>query len=268
MSAYYPLPTMVDALGVYLNEINQAQDAPDEFPKELRVYLLNQAQNKVVHLIEHGLLTGLQITTSALSLTAPGKYDLTELSPVILGRTKGIFGVTHKDGKYCRLVSFDEFMQYTNADFTFLTSDPIMYFLGDEIQIRPFAASDTCVINYIQEPFKMYWNVASGSIVADVEYYNNGYTKVTYDEVEYTNGQTFTGVTGETTYTATGTGFVAANCMFGLTIQEIILDMAASIGFKIGGRANRSLTAYNDAITGIEALNLTNKESKEEEKRE
>ncbi len=39
-------------------------------------------------------------------------------------------------------------------------------------------------------------------------YTNDGYTKVTYNGVDYTDGQTFVGVAGIWTYTTDGTGKV------------------------------------------------------------
>ena len=50
--------------------------------------------------------------------------------------------------------------------------------------------------------------IDSGDIQPSTVYYNNGYTKVTYNGTDYATTTTFTGVAGKNTYTTTGTGTV------------------------------------------------------------
>ena len=50
--------------------------------------------------------------------------------------------------------------------------------------------------------------ITSGDIQPGVLYYNNGYTAVTYNGVEYATTVNFTGVAGKSTYTKTGSGTV------------------------------------------------------------
>lgn len=64
--------------------------------------------------------------------------------------------------------------------------------------------TDTLTLTLISED-----NVPSGSIQAGVTYTNDGYTKVTYNGTDYTDGQTFVCVAGRWTYTTEGTGKVA-----------------------------------------------------------
>lgn len=57
--------------------------------------------------------------------------------------------------------------------------------------------------------YKVYGpDIASGSISVNEEYIVTGYTSVTYNSVTYNDGDIFTGVTGVTTYSTSGTGTV------------------------------------------------------------
>ena len=80
MAAYYTLVNMVNKLGMRFNEINQSPDSPFNFTVSYRTELLNEAQNKIIGLLERGLVAQLDSVALAKALTTGGRLDLTTVA--------------------------------------------------------------------------------------------------------------------------------------------------------------------------------------------
>lgn len=201
------LDDMISLLGLYLNEINQASDAPEEFNQKTRLKLLNIAQDKVCTLIHSDYLVGLHMVDEEKSLTS-GAYALSGLTYDIFHKNLGVMGVKIFEGAFAEQINFQKYRQLTVDGRSYAATSPLFYFRGGSIYLLPTTTAKIDVY-YMRKPYEMFFDVATGSIKVDAQYYVEDYTIVTYNSTVYNDGDTFTGVTGQTTYT-TNTGSITA----------------------------------------------------------
>jgi len=245
---------MDDLLAISLNKINQAGESPDEYTPTMRQTLLNMGQNEAVRLLKKHYLNILDVEVTSQALVSGSYFDLSGLTLKPKNWDKGLKTVKITGGYYCGKISDDEMKLVANNQLTFYTDNPRYRVSGTKIYIHPTqGTTDTIDLSYRREPNKMYVSVASGSIVAGMTYYVTG--TVTYNSVSKTDGSTFIGVSGVTTFT--GTGYVSACCEFDEDIQMAILEFAKYYGFRTGEDRNRAKDAYDDGLSIISDINMS-----------
>ncbi|GAG32947.1 unnamed protein product, partial [marine sediment metagenome] len=211
-----------------------------DFKAPIIVQMLNWAQENVVSILPPHILSDLDMILESQVLDVNGEFDVLELTDEIFHGVNGISKVRIHDGNFCRKMSDDEYAKATNLSMTFTASDynppPPFVIRGTKIRVLPYESNA---------------EVESGDIAEDVDYYVSEYTTVTYNSVDYADGDVFTGVSGATTYSTTGTGTVIlaqyidlhyrrkpttmilysnpalnVNCEFAEEIQQIIIGKA------------------------------------------
>jgi len=312
------LDGMMELLSFYLGDTKDRKHPPD-----LLLIWMNIGQDKAVTLLNRCQISEADIYVSDPVLYGDGSFDLSSLSTPTANLANSLERVRIKDGKFFDKISLQEWAKMKNDSKVFSTLEPKFYARGTKIMCEPFSADDVATgsivegtvyvnygyttVNYDGNPYTdgqsftgvsgvttytvagtgvvfatqelEIWytrratqmasesgDVASGMIAEGTVYVNSGYTKVTYNGSDYTDGQPFLGVNGVTTYTTTGSGsvFVAnqdyanVDCEFqSVAVREVIVQLAASVGWKtIKGGMSRSEGFYQSAVIEIERLNL------------
>jgi len=165
--------------------------------------MLNTAQDALIKKFypREQLLRELDVEVTDLVLDENGAFDLSSLdNPIYMG-ANGLRAVKFQDAiKNCSYISDEEYKIYQNRSHVYATDDPVYRVFGNKIYLLPF---------YDDE-------IESGDIEEDADYYVGGYTTLVYNSVTYTDGDTFTGVSGATDYTTTGSGTVVKAQYFDL----------------------------------------------------
>lgn len=243
---------MDDLLALSLNQINQAGEAPFEYTPTMRQTLLNMGQNEAVRLLKSHHLNILDVDVTAQALVSGSYFDLSGLTLKPKNWDKGLKLVKITGGYYCGKISDDEMKLVANNQLTFYTDNPRYRVSGTKIYIHPTqGTTDTIDLSYRREPIKMQLSVTT--IAVGQTYEVNG--SITYNSILYTDGQTFVGVTGKTTFT--GTGYVSIGCEFDDDIQMAILEFAKYYGFRTGGDRNRAKDAYEEGASIISDINMS-----------
>ena len=102
----------------------------------LQIILLNRAQDFVVQKLERHLLGILGQCETEKALGASGEFDLTTLDETIFHYRKGLDGVRLTDGKFCNILSFQEYRHYVDIEKSFTADAPICYFRGDNVYVE------------------------------------------------------------------------------------------------------------------------------------
>ena len=312
------LDGMMELLSFYLGDTKEQKHPPD-----LLLVWMNIGQDKAVTLLNRHQISEADIYVSDPVLYGDGSFDLSSLSVATANLANSLDRVRIKDGKFFRKISLQEWAKKKGENHVFTTLEPKFYARGKKIMCEPFSADDVATgsieedvvyvnygyttVTYDGNPYTdgqsftgvsgvttyttagsgvvfatqelEIWytrratqmalesgDVASGMIAEGTVYVNSGYTKVTYNSIEYADGLAFVGVNGVTTYTTTGSGsvFVAnqdyanVDCEFqSVAVREVIVQLAASVGWKtIKGGMSRSYDFYKSAVIEIERLNL------------
>lgn len=230
--------SLVDIIGmmsIYLGDPGRG-----DFKAPIIVQMLNWAQENVVSILPPHILSDLDIILEEQVLDANGEFDVLELTDEIFHGVNGISKVRIHEGNFLRKMSDDEYAMATNLNKVFNASDydppPPFVIRGTKIRVLPYESNA---------------EVESGDISEDVVYYVSEYAIVTYNGTDYADGDVFTGVSGVTTYSTTGTGTVIlaqyidlhyrrkpatmilysnpalnVNCEFAEEIQQIIMGKA------------------------------------------
>lgn len=312
------LDGMKSLLSFYLADVKKRDHPPD-----LLLDWLNIGQDKAVVLLNRCQISEADIYVNDAFLYGDGSFDLSSLATATANFANSLEKVRFKDGKFFRKISLQEWAKLKDASHVFSTLKPKFYARGTKIMCEPFSADDVATgsieedvvyVNYgyttvtydgngytdgqsftgvsgvpayttsgtgkviAAQKLEIWYtrratqmalesgDVASGMIAEGVVYVNHGYTKITYNSIDYADGLAFVGVNGETTYDVTDTGevFVAnqsyanVNCEFqSANVREIIVKLAASVGWgTIKGGMVRSREFYQSAVNDIELLNL------------
>lgn len=147
----YTLVEMINKLGLRLNELNQAGDEPFEFKPYALVTLLNQAQDKVLTKLPLSYFTDFHEPKKGNVLDVNGSFDLTTLTYSIFHKTVGLMGVRLNGDKFCRKVSYSEYLELEQVETKYNKNDPIYYIRGNNIYIEPHTTGDTVDITYMRE---------------------------------------------------------------------------------------------------------------------
>jgi len=312
------LDGMIALLSFYLQDTKKRACPPD-----VLLTWLNIGQDKVIPLLNRCQISEADIYVSDPVLYGDGSFDLSSLTDKTANLAGSLDKVRFKGGKFFDKISLQEWAKLKDASHVFSTLVPKFYARGTKIMCEPFSADDVATgsiaegivyvnygyttvtynsveytdgqsftgvadvpdytttgtgkviaaqeleIWYTRRPVQMTLesgDVASGMIAAGTVYVNHGYTAVTYNGSDYTDGQPFLGVAGVATYTTTGTGsvFVAnqdyanVDCEFqSVAVREIIVKLAASVGWQATeGGVTKSREFYQSAVNDIERLNL------------
>ena len=151
---------MLNRLSVYFGDPKMTKVLPPT-----RVALLNEAQKKVIPMLNrhalHALDTVLTGQTLEAAVITDGDYsfDLSQLvNPVYHGNTciDGIRVDRATDTmEFARLISFDEYRVQKNHGHTFDGCHPVYYQLGTRVFIPSWTATDTIDIYYKRQPVEM-----------------------------------------------------------------------------------------------------------------
>ena len=146
----YTLIELCDRLTPYFND-------PDLriVPPQIRVSLLNEAQRKVIPLINRHQLHILDTIKEGATLDTAGAYDLTALSSLLYHGNTCIDGVKTSNGKYATLKSYSEYRQDKTRGITYTADTPIYRIVGAKLYVEPFTAGDEITIEYKRQPAKM-----------------------------------------------------------------------------------------------------------------
>lgn len=159
------IETMLDLLDLNLNESSVVDGGQMPFPRNLRVNLLNRAQDIVVGRLERHFREPLDQSTEDISLGSNGEYDLTSLTPDPYQTTKGIDGVKHEDGYFCYRITFDEYRQNMNRGYAYESERPVYYIRGTTIYVEPFTSGDEIDVYYFSAPTAMAYDGTPGNSV-------------------------------------------------------------------------------------------------------
>lgn len=151
---------MLNRLSVYFGDPKMTKVLPP-----VRVALLNEAQKKVIPMLNRNALHALDTVLTGQSLEAAvitdGDYsfDLSQLvNPVYHGNTciDGIRIDRATDAMdFARLISFDEYRVKKNSGYNYDSGDPVYYQLGTRVFFPSWTATDTIDIYYKRQPVEM-----------------------------------------------------------------------------------------------------------------
>ena len=238
------VPNMLSMMNIALEDLKKK-----DLPPALLLELLNNGQDRLIAKLNRNIIRTLDTSATSQSLNSTtGAFDLSTLTYEVWRKTQGIDGIKLTDGRTCARITYQEFKMYTK---TVTIYEPIYYIRGTTIYVQPYD-SQTIDIYYRREPATIRQHVASGSIEAGVTYYVHNYTTVTYNEIEYTDGETFVGVSGTTTYTATGTGYVCVNSELEDHLHMMLVGLSLE---KFITRSDLSRIHYESALREIEEMN-------------
>ena len=113
--------------------------------------ILNQSQDRAIHLLSNHLLSELQVVETNKSLTNDG-YDITTLSSTVYGGVAGVQYVKINGGKFCRKVSFREYQDHADSKMTFDTSEPVWYSRGTIVYPIPATSGTTIDFYFMKVP--------------------------------------------------------------------------------------------------------------------
>jgi len=256
------LATMVDLFNIKVGD-----PKANEFNISHKLHYLNQGQNRVIRLLKREMLEDIDASDTSQTLGSSGEYDLSSLTYTVFDNYRAIDAVRLTNGNFCDKVSYREYMSMINKSYTINSSCPIYYRRGNIIYVVPYSGH-TIDVYYMRKPNVMTNSVTSGNIVADTSYYvhqNTGASSftVTYNSTEYTDGDSFTGVSGVTTFATTGSGRVMLGCEFDNDIQETIVLMSAYMALDDTSVDNeyyeklmmRAQSLYAKAMHNIDEMN-------------
>jgi len=149
---------MTDYLGMAVNEVNQALPDPYTFNDNLLAKCLNKGQTKALMRISRSFLIDLDVTVTGKALDGNGAFNLSTLSNPVFQDTLGIDQIQITGGKFCRIMTFDEYRRLCDMDMTPSANDPICYFRGTSVYVSPYSGN-TIDIYYMREPS----TIASGA---------------------------------------------------------------------------------------------------------
>jgi hypothetical protein len=237
----------------------------NRFSPELKVDWLNRAQDHILGMINSQYVVSLHAVDVTEAVTLPGgisptpcTIDFSALTYTVFRKHLGIMGIrnaTGTGGLFLDYLDFNQYRQLISDGHTFATTNPAYMVRGSTIYMYPSTITHVDVY-YMREPVNMVYNVASGNIavgkvytVTEYPYINGSTYAVTYNSVAYYDGQSFTGVTGKTTYTTSGVGTVSIPCELEDDIQDAVVEYAMHFGHELNGadqRADRKVArAYN-----------------------
>jgi len=153
------LDEMSSLLSIYLNDTKEK-----DFPKKVKVLLLNSAQDRVLSLLNRSVVTDLDSSALAQALDSDGKFYLITLDYTLYNGIHGIDGIKLTGGDFSDLITFKEYKWLLDHDRTFQTDDPKHYYRGNYVYVNPHA-DQTIDIYYRKTPTQM----AFGSPNTDCE---------------------------------------------------------------------------------------------------
>jgi len=148
------LDTMIADLEIRLDPRGRAQKDPNAFTPGELLHLLNRAQNHVATEFTMYYVRPLQTIETAKALDANGAFDLSTLTVKILEGERGLLAVKLTGGKYCTFKTDEERRAHEDAVTTFYESEPVHWFVGKKVYVRPFAGK-TIDIEYKKQPVPM-----------------------------------------------------------------------------------------------------------------
>jgi len=224
------LDEMIVLLSICLQDVNNQKFIPD-----ILITWLNIGQDKAVNLLNYHQITEADVDVHDAVLYGDGSFDLSGLAVKTANLDKSVNRARFKDAKFARKISLQEWSKLKNDSYVFQTTDPRYYPRGTKIFFEPFSHDD----------------VATGSIEEGVVYVNYGYTTVTYNSVEYADGESFTGVSGVTSYTTTGTGEVIEAQEIELWYTRKPTQMAFGVGEIESGSIVSGTVYINSGYTTV-----------------
>jgi len=207
----YSLRDMIDELGMMLNELNQAGNEPFEYTPIMGVRLLNRAQNRVMKMLPRTFYTELHLLDEENALDDDGAFDLSTLDDSVFEKTVGLMGIRLNGDKFCRKITFAEYLELEQVDTTYSSDNPMYYIRGTNIHVLPGTSSDTVDLYYMRE---------ADTLALDPN--NNS-----DDDV---------------------------NCELPIEAQDVMLDIAASYGYKIGHDLQRSAESWAAAKAAVREI--------------
>ena len=141
---------LTDMMGLIMKDADHKR-----FPLASKDLMLNMAQNKVVELLEKGLLPELDASDSSKALDASGNYTLSSLTSIVYNTPLGIekVKISGATGKYCELITHDEYVDLVNINHTFSANAPYAYIRGGTIHVEPNSGISTSIdVYYRKEP--------------------------------------------------------------------------------------------------------------------
>lgn len=151
----FTLQEMLDELGIYLSDLNQAEDEPFEFSEVQKVVALNRAQDKVLQKVKNDYPVELHLLIENNALGTSGEFNLSTLTSPVFHKTKGLMGIKLHDGKFCNVISFPEWRVLSDRGVEATSNDPISYLRGTYVYVEGYGAGDTIDIFYMREAVKM-----------------------------------------------------------------------------------------------------------------
>jgi hypothetical protein len=151
----FTLKEMLDELGIYLSDLNQAESAPDEFTETQKLVALNRAQDEVLKLVKNEYTTELHTVIESRVLDSDLKFDISTLVQPIFHKGKGLLGVRIHGYRFCYKMNFGEYRAAKNSEREFQRTESVCYQRGTYIHVEGVDSSDTIDLHYMREPVKM-----------------------------------------------------------------------------------------------------------------
>lgn len=145
------LRQMIDMAELYLYEVGPK--GREAIPAPM-VLLLNQSQDRLISMLKHGVITDLDESDTSQSLGSDGEYALSSLSETVWQGMRGIDGIMHTDGNFCRRISFNEFVVQNDLGRSWTGDHPAYYVRGGTVYILPYSGY-TIDVYYRKEPVQM-----------------------------------------------------------------------------------------------------------------
>lgn len=134
------LQQMLDMMEVYHYEIGEGgrEVRPAKY-----LPMLNQAQMRLLDMLNFGVLTDLDATQTGISLNSTtGAFALTDLDNTPHRGHNGIkyLKLTGSDYKFCRRITFDQYVDFVDRDDLdeFPEREPVYYVWGSNIYVNPY----------------------------------------------------------------------------------------------------------------------------------
>ncbi len=159
----YTLQRMADKLWSRLLAAG-AYPHEDFFSPDIMLECLNEAQRYVCKELRIQAVREIETAKSSQALDSSGAVNLTTLNPLPLEGESGILTVRLHGGKFCRKLTDEKRREEEEAGTVYSTGDPVFYFEGEKLYIRP-CDGQTVDLVYKKQPVEMAFSDTQG--VAD-----------------------------------------------------------------------------------------------------
>ncbi len=130
--------------------------APQEFPVELRVKMLNFAQERATALMDEVYVPEICQIQTGIVLDVSGRFNKSILTYKILNGLDGFISIKTNGGIYCDVIQYGEYKSLAIQGTVFYDDHPVAYPMGSYIYVEPLTTTTSVDVYYKRKPRPMY----------------------------------------------------------------------------------------------------------------